>query len=185
MRFYTDQHRHYAGVDLHARTGCTGYWCSECGRATRLVLVRSRAACGADPVSPASRAGRERPKKPQECFWLRRSLPMKDYIPGGIEYARVHRPCIEVDTGVVPVLIGVESHGGLLCQGLFRYPSAYRVGRLRRGPQISIQALELPALPTLCQTSTFSGGAAAQRQYRSAFKNVWRRPSDREGEWWR
>ncbi|KXJ04728.1 hypothetical protein AC249_AIPGENE5433, partial [Exaiptasia diaphana] len=64
------------------------------------------------------------------------SLSVEHLFPVGIEDAGVERSSVEIDSGVVSMLLGVKSHGGLLCEGFIGYPPVYRVGRLGRGPQI-------------------------------------------------
>ena len=50
----------------------------------------------------------------------------------GVKDTGVHGPGVQVDTGVVPVLLGVESHGGLFLQG-FSAPRSLPCGWARLG----------------------------------------------------
>jgi hypothetical protein len=45
---------------------------------------------------------------------VRRHVPVYDDRPGLVQDADVHRPGMQIDTAVVSVTLGVESHWGLL-----------------------------------------------------------------------
>ncbi len=96
--------------------------------------------------------------RPQEGLWRGGHVAMEDHSPCCVEDAEVHCLGMKVDTAVVSVLFGVESHGSLL-NGLSSTPRLPGDRVASGGAFISIKPLQRTRLRR-----------AADRQQRSADK---------------
>jgi hypothetical protein len=81
----------------------------------------------------------------EEFVWIAGELLVDQRLTGLIKDADVHAACMEIDSAVVTVLLGVESHRGLLSLR----PTQPTAGWERRGPQTVSRACSgQPAAPS-------------------------------------